>query len=57
MVDNPRTSPRLDMFVVGIRKVTDPEFIREAYTGVAWLSSARTVRRTLKWVNERNPYC
>ena len=22
----------------------------------AWLSSARTVRRSLKWGNERNPY-
>ena len=57
MVANPRTLPSLDMFVVVNRKGNDPEFIQEAYTGVAWLSSARTVRRTLKWVNERNPYC
>ena len=25
-------------------------------TGAAWLSSACTVRRTLKWVNKRNPH-
>ena len=32
------------------------EIRKEASTGAAWLSSARTVKRTLKWVNERNPY-
>lgn len=26
-------------------------------SGINTWSSARTVRRTLKWVNERNPYC
>ena len=25
-------------------------------TGAAWLSSARTLKRSLKWGNERNPY-
>ena len=25
-------------------------------TGAAWLPSARVVRRSLKWGNERNPY-
>jgi len=28
----------------------------EAATGAAWLSSARAVRRSLNWGNERNPY-
>jgi hypothetical protein len=31
-------------------------FLREWYTGDAWLSSARVVRRPLKCGNERNPY-
>jgi hypothetical protein len=30
--------------------------LRGCYTGAAWLSSARAVRCTLKWGNERNPY-
>ena len=29
---------------------------KQASTGAAWLSSARSVRSTLKWDNERNPY-
>ena len=32
------------------------DFLREWYTGDAWLSSARVVRRPLKCGNERNPY-
>ena len=32
------------------------EIRKEASTGAAWLSSACTVRRTLKWVNKRNPH-
>ena len=28
---------------------------RTAITGVAWLSSARALRYSLKWGNERNP--
>ena len=31
-------------------------FTLEAVTGAAWLSSARAVRRSLNWGNERNPY-
>jgi len=30
--------------------------LKDIWTGAAWLSSARIVRRSLKWVNERNPY-
>ena len=29
---------------------------RTAYTGAAWLSSARVLKCSLKWGNERNPY-
>src|SRR3990167_10926956 len=29
--------------------------LRGCYVGAAWLSSARAVRCTLKWSNERNP--
>ena len=32
------------------------DLLREWYTGDAWLSSARVVRRPLKCGNERNPY-
>ena len=42
------------MYVVGTRKGHNPAM--GAYTGAAWLSSARAVRCTLKWGNERNPY-
>src|SRR5258708_26773416 len=31
------------------------EIRKEASTGAAWLSSARAVRCSLKWGNERNP--
>jgi hypothetical protein len=44
------------MFVVGTRKGDDPGFGRGAYTGAAWLSSARAVRCWVKSRNERNPY-
>ena len=30
--------------------------LKDVSTGAAWLSSARTLKRSLKWVNERNPY-
>jgi len=50
---NRRTSPGFDM------KEFHPDESREirkkAFTGAAWLSSARSVRSTLKWDNERNP--
>jgi len=29
--------------------------LRDKCTGAAWLPSARAVRRSLKWGNERNP--
>ena len=32
------------------------EIRKEVSTGAAWLSSARSVRSTLKWDNERNPH-
>ena len=31
------------------------DFRKDCWTGAAWLSSARSVRSTLKWDNERNP--
>ena len=31
------------------------EMRKQAWTGAAWLSSARSVRSALKWDNERNP--
>ena len=31
------------------------EIRKEASAGAAWLSSARAVRCSLKWGNERNP--
>ena len=30
---------------------------RTLWTGAAWLSSARALKCSLKWGNERNPYC
>src|SRR3989338_1379766 len=30
---------------------------RTGSTGAAWLSSARVLKCSLKWGNERNPYC
>ena len=36
---------------------TDAVAIQRAYTGAAWLSSARVVRCWVKSRNERNPYC
>ena len=50
---NRRTSPRFDMlasYFAEMRKIR-----KKASTGAAWLSSARSVRSTLKWDNERNP--
>ena len=35
----------------------DAVAIQRAYTGAAWLSSARVVRCWVKSRNERNPYC
>ena len=43
------------MLVVGTRKGNDPGVTQEAFTGAAWLSSARAVRCWVKSRNERNP--
>ena len=43
------------MLVVETRKGNDPGVTREAFTGAAWLSSARAVRCWVKSRNERNP--
>jgi hypothetical protein len=42
---NRTTSPRFDMLMTTFRNICL----------LAWLSSARSVRSTLKWDNERNP--
>ncbi len=42
--------------MVRTRKGDDSRVIGEAYTGAAWLSSARAVRCWVKSRNERNPY-
>ena len=43
------------MLVVGTRKGNDLGVTRGAFTGAAWLSSARAVRCWVKSRNERNP--
>ena len=43
------------MIVVGTRKGDDPGVTLEAFTGAAWLASARAVRCWVKSRNERNP--
>jgi len=32
------------------------EVRKDVWTGAAWLSSARVLKCSLKWGNERNPY-
>ena len=49
------TLPGLDMLAKARRKAGLSDFCRSAITGAAWLPSARVVRRSLKWGNERNP--
>ncbi len=44
------------MLVVGTRKGDDLLFGVGAFTGAAWLSSARAVRCWVKSRNERNPH-
>ncbi len=51
---NRRTSPGLDISAFSPEEIRDVR--KEAGTGAAWLSSARSVRSALKWDNERNPY-
>ena len=50
----PRTLPGLDILLYGFQETGNLR--KDGRTGVARLSSARAVRRTLKWDNERNPY-
>ena len=45
------------MYVLGGGNVDDSAFGLRAYTGAAWLSSARVVRCWVKSRNERNPCC
>ena len=49
-----KTSPGFDMQEFYFDE--SREIRKEACTGAAWLSSARSVRSALKWDNERNPY-
>ena len=51
---NRRTSPRFD--IQASYHLETGEIRKKAWTGAAWLSSARSVRSALKWDNERNPY-
>ncbi len=50
---NRTTSPRFDMLMTTFRNIC--LLAINISTGAAWLSSARSVRSTLKWDNERNP--
>ncbi len=52
-----KTSPRIDMLSFSSDESrSDLDESRDDCTGVAWLSSARAVRCSLKWGNECNPY-
>ena len=48
------TSPGFEMLAFYFLETG--EIRKEVSTGAAWLSSARSVRSTLKWDNERNPH-
>ena len=48
------TSPGFEMLAFYFLEIG--KIRKEAWTGAAWLSSARSVRSTLKWDNERNPH-
>ncbi len=50
---NRRTSPRLD--IPAFYSDESRKMRKQAGTGAAWPSSARSVRSALKWDNERNP--
>jgi len=52
--NNRKTLPGLDMLRETPVKIGASA--RTLSTGAAWLSSARALRCSLKWVNERNPY-
>ena len=49
-----KTSPRFD--IPKSYSLETEKIRKKVGTGTAWLSSARSVRSTLKWDNERNPY-
>ena len=49
------TLPGLDIPTTVSRKGFLPDASRDGGTGAAWLPSARVVKRSLKWGNERNP--
>ena len=49
-----KTSPGFDM--LAFYSDESRKIRKEASTGAAWLSSARSVRSALKWDNERNPH-
>ena len=49
-----REEPYLGLTCNGRHSETDA-FLRDCYTGAAWLSSARVVRCLVKSSNERNP--
>lgn len=51
---NRRTSPGIDMLASYFLETG--KIRKKASTGVAWPSSARSVKSALKWDNERNPY-
>ena len=54
--DNKRkTLPRLEMHLNTRGNVGSP--LKDKCTGAAWLSSARALKCSLKWGNERNPHC
>ncbi|TSD02736.1 MAG: Uncharacterized protein Athens071426_396 [Parcubacteria group bacterium Athens0714_26] len=40
-----------------ISEETSEVFTRDGWAGDAWLSSVRDLNCSLKWGNERNPYC
>ena len=51
-----KTSPGFDMLsFIFLETERNPAVRRDDSTGAAWLSSARAVRCSLKWGNERNP--
>ena len=49
-----KTLPGLD--ILPFILVETSEIRKDGRKAAAWLSSARSVRSTLKWVNERNPH-
>ena len=51
-----KTLPGLDMLPFILLETEEDPIVRlDGNAGAAWLSSARAVRCSLKWGNERNP--